>query len=74
MFTKTRLRKSAPEEVHTMTTEQCVSDTDSTRQAAMPIHTQTLHDLVAAMWSVDTSDGPLDLDAVARIRQHQFDD
>ncbi|PBC39175.1 hypothetical protein CJ179_37880 [Rhodococcus sp. ACS1] len=57
-----------------MTTEQCVSDTDGTGQAAMPIHTQTLHDLVAAMCSVDTSDGPLDLDAVARIRQHQFDD
>jgi len=56
-----------------MSTEQSVRDTDGAGQAAMPIRTRKLQDLVAAMWSVDTSD-ELDLDAVARIRQRQFDD
>jgi len=56
-----------------MSTEQSVRDTDGAGQAAMPIRTRKLQDLVAAMWSVDTSD-ELDLDAVARIRERQFDD
>ncbi|WP_241962252.1 hypothetical protein [Rhodococcus opacus] len=42
-------------------------------QAILPIRTRKLQDLVAAMWSVDPSD-ELDFEAVARIRQRQFDD
>jgi hypothetical protein len=57
-----------------MTTEQSVRDTGGTGQATMPIRTRKLQDLVAAMCSIDTSDEPLDLDAIARIRQRQFDD
>ncbi|NHU49030.1 hypothetical protein [Rhodococcus sp. A14] len=56
-----------------MTTEQSVRDTDGAGQTTLPIRTRKLQDLVAAMWSVDTSD-ELDFDAVARIRQRQFDD
>jgi len=56
-----------------MSTEQSVRDTDGAGQATLPIRTRKLQDLVAAMWSVDTSD-ELDFDAVARIRQRQFDD
>ncbi|MGW4339716.1 hypothetical protein ACWEK5_44085 [Rhodococcus koreensis] len=57
-----------------MTTHQWVSDTEGTGQAAVPIHAQPLLDLVAAVIAVDTSDGSLDVDAVERIRQRQFDD
>ncbi|MFC9554009.1 hypothetical protein ACFTWF_24540 [Rhodococcus sp. NPDC056960] len=55
-----------------MTTEQCVSH--GTGRTAMPVHEQALHELVAAMNPLDASDGPLNLDAVVRIRQRQFDD
>ncbi|MDF3313014.1 hypothetical protein P3H15_49765 [Rhodococcus sp. T2V] len=57
-----------------MTTHPWVSDTDGTGQAAVPIHAQPLQDLVAAIIAIDTSDESLDLDAVERIRQRQFDD
>ncbi|MGW4339565.1 hypothetical protein ACWEK5_43300 [Rhodococcus koreensis] len=57
-----------------MTTRQWVSNPEGTGQAAMPIHLQPLLDLVAAVIAVDTSDESLDLDAVERIRQRQFDD
>ncbi|MGW5151919.1 hypothetical protein [Rhodococcus koreensis] len=57
-----------------MSTEQSVRDTGGTGQATMPIRIRKLQDLVAAMCSIDTSDEPLDLDAIARIRQCQFDD
>ncbi|MGV9871028.1 hypothetical protein [Rhodococcus koreensis] len=57
-----------------MTTHQWVSDSDGTGQAAVPIHAQPLLDLVAAVIAVDTSEETLDLDAVERIRQRQFDD
>ncbi|ABH00137.1 conserved hypothetical protein (plasmid) [Rhodococcus jostii RHA1] len=57
-----------------MTTEQLVRNTIIAGRVAADIASQSPRDLVAAMFSFDLEDGNVDLDAVERIRDRDFDD
>ena len=57
-----------------MTTEQLVRNTIIAGRVAADIARQPLRDVVAALFSFDLGDGDVDLDAVERIRERDFDD
>ena len=57
-----------------MTTEQLVRNPITAVRVAADIASQSPRDVVAAMFSFDLDDGKVDLDAVERIRERDFDD
>jgi hypothetical protein len=57
-----------------MTTEQLIFNTPVVGGLATGIASPTLRDFVAAMFSLDSGDGIVDVDAVERIREGEFDD
>ncbi len=57
-----------------MTTEQLVRNPIVTGRVTADIASQSPRDVVAAMFSFDLDDGKVDLDAVERIREREFDD
>ena len=57
-----------------MTTEQQVRNPVVAGGGAADIACRPPHDVVAAMFSFDLGDGDIDLDAVERIREGDFDD
>lgn len=57
-----------------MTTEQLVRNPVVAVRVAADIASQSPRDVVAAMLSFDLDDGKVDLDAVERIRERDFDD
>ena len=57
-----------------MTTEQQVRNPVVAVRVTAGIASQSPRDIVAAMFSFDLDDGKVDLDAVERIRDREFDD